>query len=151
MNELWPQTERVEEMTNVETSSICRMRNAGVGPTFDDRDATILAKRVAAFDPTEGPREGDYVEFSDGVTRRISYVWPSAVQTSDSGSFYLGNGYMSFSGGLYSTVPTETLTLTDAVREAWAWFFHHDQREAHNSIHVRVPVRVWKSTAPAPQ
>jgi hypothetical protein len=39
---------------------------------LDDRDKAILDARVAAFDPTEGPREGDYVDFTNGVTRRIS-------------------------------------------------------------------------------
>jgi hypothetical protein len=87
---------------------------------LDDRDKAILAARVAAFDPTEGPRVGDYVCFADGVTRRISYVWPDDIQTSDDGSFYLGKGYMSFSGVLYTHMPTETLTLTKGTRDASA-------------------------------
>jgi hypothetical protein len=138
-------------MTKTETKSIRRTWNVGRGPSFDDRDAAILAARVAAFDPVEGPRVGDYVEFIDGVTRQISYVWPDGVQTSDGGSFYLGDGYMSFSGGLYPTVPTETLTLTDDVRETWAWFFHHDDWTGDNDVHVPVLMRVWKSTAKAPK
>jgi hypothetical protein len=117
---------------------------------LDDRDKTILAARVAAFDPTEGPRVGDYVEFIDDVTRRISYIWPHGVQTSEGGSFYLGEGYMDFSGSLHPTIPTETLTLIEGVtREAWAWFFHHDYWTAHNGVHVRVSVRVWMSSAKA--
>jgi hypothetical protein len=122
------------------------------GMTLDDRDQAILAARVAAFDPTEGPREGDYVDFADGVTRQISYVCPDGVQTSDNGRFYLGKGYLSFSGGHYGAVPTETLTLIEGVtREAWAWFFHHDHRVAHNDIDVRVLMRVWISSAKAPK
>jgi hypothetical protein len=86
------------------------------------------------------------------VTRQIFYVWPDSVQTSDGGSFYLGDGYMSFSGSLYTSVPIETLTLIEGTRrEAWAWFFHHDHRTAHNSVHVCVPVRVWMSSAKAPR
>jgi hypothetical protein len=118
---------------------------------LDDRDKAILAVRVAAFNSTEGPRVGDYVRFADGVTRRISYVWPDGIQTSDGGSFYLGNGCMSFSGTLYTHVPTETLTLTKETRDASAWFFHHDLWEAHNSVHVHVSVRVWISSATAPR
>jgi hypothetical protein len=118
---------------------------------LDDRDQAILSARVAAFDPTEGPREGDYVDFADGVTRWISYVWPNDVQTSDDGSFYLGDGYMSFSGALYMPVPTKTLTLTETTREASAWFFHHDHRTAHNGVDVRVSMRVWISSAKAPK
>lgn len=125
--------------------------SGGEGMTLDDRDKAILAVRVAAFGPTEGPRVGDYLDFADGVTRRISYVWPDGVQTSDNGSFYLGKGYMSFSGSLYTSVPTETLTLTEGTREASAWFFHHDHRVAHNAVHVRVVERVWMSSTKAPR
>jgi hypothetical protein len=118
---------------------------------LDDRDKAILAARVAAFDSTEGPRVGDYVRFADGVTRRISWVWPDDIQTSDGGSFYLGEGYMSFSGALYTSVPTETLTLTKETGDASAWFFHHDDWKAHNDVHVRVSVRAWISSAIAPK
>jgi hypothetical protein len=121
------------------------------GMTLDDRDQAILTARVAAFDPTEGPRVGDYIDFADGVTRQISYVWPDDVQTSDSGRNYLGNGYMSFSGGLYTPVPTKTLTLTETTRETSAWFFHHDHRTAYNGVNVRVSMRVWISSAKAPK
>jgi hypothetical protein len=139
-------------MTNVKVRSVCRIRNSGGGIPLDARDAAILAARVAAFDPTEGPRVGDYVHFIDGVKRQISYEWPDGVQTSDGGSFYLGEGYMSFSGGLYTSVPTETLTLMEGTtREASAWFFHHDRWTAHNAVHVRVSVRVWMSSAKAPK
>ena len=134
-------------MTNTEASLTRRIWNVGRGPSFDDRDAAIFAARVAAFDPAGGPCVGDYVEFIDGVTRQVSHVWPDGVQTSDGGSFYLGNGCMSFSGGLYPTVPIETLTLTDDVRETLAWFFHHDEWTAGNSVYMPVPMRVWKSTA----
>lgn len=85
---------------------------------LDDRDKALLAARVAAFDPTGGPRVGDFVEFIGGVTRQISYVWPGSFQTEKAGRFYLGPGYMSFSGSLYGAVPTETLTLTDEACDA---------------------------------
>jgi hypothetical protein len=125
--------------------------------TLDKKDQDILAARVAAFDPTEGPRVGDHVEFADGVIRLISYVWTDGaewlggVQTSDGGSFYLGHGRMQFSGSLYMSVPHETLTLTEDTRETRAWFFHHDYHTAHNGIDVPVTMRLWKSTATAPK
>jgi hypothetical protein len=124
---------------------------------LDKKDQEILAARVAAFDPTEGPRVGDYVEFADGIIRLISHVWADdaewrgGVQTSDGGSFYLGDGYMSFSGGLYMSVPHESLTLTEDTRETRVWFFHHDYHTAHNGIDALITMRVWKSTATAPK
>jgi hypothetical protein len=65
---------------------------------LDARDTEILAQRIYAFEQVTGPRVGDYVRFADDVTRRISYIWRDEhdqafnVQTSDGGSFYLGNG-----------------------------------------------------------
>lgn len=138
------QLERAERITE-------QLNSSGEGTALDDRDKAILAMRVAAFDPMDCPRVGDYVDFADGVTRQISYVWPDDVQTSDGGSFYLGEGYMSFSGSLYTSVPTETLTLTESTRKASAWFFRHDYWAAQNGVHVPVLMRVWMCSAKAPR
>lgn len=118
--------------------------------TLDARDQTILTHRVALYTVHTTPQVGHYVDFADGVTRRISYVWDGGrepgVQTSDGGSFYLGEGYCSFSGGLYPAVPMTTLTRSEATREGWAWFFHHDYHTAHNGVHARIPCVVWRTT-----
>ncbi len=118
-------------------------------PVFDDRDAAILEQRTIAYDKRQGPRVGDFVIFADGVTRRVSYIWDwdsdddTSVQTSDGGSYYLGDGYVSMSGGLYIGVPGKSLTLTDEVRDGRAWFFHHDYHTAHNGVDVSLPFRVF--------
>ncbi len=76
-------------------------------PELDDRDHAIIASRLAAFDEEPDVRVGDYVDFADGVSRRVSHVFPRewgddyGVQTSDGGSFYLDEGFVSFSGSLY--------------------------------------------------
>lgn len=116
---------------------------------FDERDAEILAERVKVFDDREGPRVGDYVVFSDSVTRRISYIWRDEhgtafdVQTSTGGSYYLGKGYVSMSGSLFGPVKPETLVLTDEKRNGDVWFFHHDFHEAHNGVGAVMPFRVF--------
>ena len=124
---------------------------------LDERDEAILAQRVAALDAVEGPRVGDFVRFADGVERRISYIWPeawddettSSVQTSDGGSYYLGDGYVSMSGSLYTGVHGRTLTLTDEQREGSVWFFHHNQHVAHNGVDVMIPFRVFTCSLPS--
>lgn len=124
---------------------------------LDDRDQAILAERTAALDAVEEPRVGDFVVFADGVTRRISYHWHDGAgwdggyQSSDGGSYYLGTGYVSMSGGLYTTVPKETLTLTDEKRDGSVWFFHHDHHTAHNGVDVMIPFRVYACSLPAPR
>jgi hypothetical protein len=118
--------------------------------TFDDRDAAIVAEREAELNKREGFRLGDWVRFADDRLRRISHIWPDGVQTSDGGSYYLGNGYVSMSGSLYRTVPNESLTLTDETRPGWVWIFHHDMHVAHNGVDVQIPFRVYTCNLPAP-
>lgn len=119
-------------------------------PAFDARDEEIRQQRAAKFAVHTTPRQGDYIEFSDGVTRRISHVWDDGVQSTNNGSFYLGGGYMSCSGSHFVCVPIETLTLTEERREAHCWFFHHDLRGPERGVETTIPVRVWKCSVPAP-
>lgn len=129
-----------------------------MAPDFDDRDAEIVAARLALLDKIDGPRVGDYVDFADGTTRRISHDWgpledgethgfwgpaTGRYQTSDTGSYYLGDGYVSMSGGLFPALPAEAFTATDETREARVWIFHHDHWCAGNGVTVSVPVRVF--------
>ena len=125
-------------------------------PIADDRDRAIVAERAAALDAIEGPRVGDYVEFANGVTRRISHVWDFqdgstvTVQTSAGGSYYLGHGYVSFSGSLYRAVSAETLTRTGEERDGDVWLFHHDCAQAHNGVNLSIAFRVYRSSVEAP-
>ncbi len=120
-------------------------------PTFDTRDQEIVAERVDRYNTHEGPRVGDFVDFADGITRRISETWDGWVQTSDSGSFYLGDEGCSFSGSLYLAVPVESLTLTEEVRPGDVWIFHHDRRAAHNGVATTIGFRVYTCSQPAPE
>jgi hypothetical protein len=124
---------------------------------LDDRDQEILAHRVGLLNKVEGPRVGDFVTFSNGVERRISYIWRDEqgtllnVQTSDGGSYYLGDSYVSMSGGLFPGVKPETLALTDSKREGSVWFFHHDLWIAHNGVGATLEFRVFTCTQEAPR
>ena len=121
------------------------------GEELDTIDSTIYKERTDALARERSPMVGDYVEFSDGVVRRISHDWGDSVQTSDGGSWYLGNGYLSFSGSLYPSVAKSALADTGTLREGHAWFFHHDWRTAHNGIDVLVNLRVWAASVEAPK
>lgn len=120
--------------------------------TPDAKDIDLLGERQARRLDYTVPMEGDYVEFSDGVTRRMSHVWPDGVQTSDGGSWHISDsGYGSFSGGLYPSVHRASLTLTDELRHGAFWFFHHAWAKGHNAIHCQIAVRVWRCSLPAPR
>ena len=120
---------------------------------YDARDEVIRQKREALFLGLRGPSVGDYVDFADGVTRRISYVWNLGdrveCQTSEGGSYYLGEGYASFSGGLLPSVDAATFTLSDEKRGGQFWFFHHGFTEAHAGMDCNIKCRVWKCSLPA--
>lgn len=121
---------------------------------LDDRDRAMLSTRAFLFWARHfGPSVGDYVDFADGVTRRISHCWTfgdPTVQTSDGGSFYLDrSGYCSFSGGLHPGVAMDTLTLTGAGREGAVWFFHHDYTTAGGGVHTSMPFAVYTCSLPS--
>lgn len=116
--------------------------------SIDERDTELMYQRTAELDSVAGYRCGDYVRFPDGHLERISHVWDDGVQTSAQGSWYLGHGYVSFSGGLNEIVKNETLTLTDEVMPGSVWFFHHDYWTAHNGVTVTIAFRVYESSHP---
>lgn len=134
------------------TSSMFRTVRSTGGNKVDARDQEMIDEAMARRAKITHPIEGDVVIFSDLVKRRISYEnnFMNSVQTSDGGSFHLhSSGTMSFSGGLYGSIPVAVLTDTGRTEPAWAWIFHHGVGKAHNGVDFVVPVRVWKASIPA--
>lgn len=121
---------------------------AKMRPKFDERDAEILKSNAEQFRLNEKnlPLIGEWIRFKCGTLRRVSHVWnfePTTVQTSDGGSWYLGNGYCSFSGSLYVGIPIETLKLTDERMNGKVWFFHHNYAQANSGVDAEMLFRVW--------
>lgn len=120
--------------------------------SLDGDDLKILADRKEAFNARPGIRVGDYVKFSDGVIRRVSFLTPEGgVQTSRGGSFYLGNGWVSFSGSLFQPVPSGTLKRAGWQSPGSVWFFHHDYASAGNGVDAKLQFRVFLSEQVAPR
>lgn len=127
-------------------------------PAFDARDEEIKKQCVKLLDAKPGVRVGDFVRFSCGTLRRVSYIWdwegaedPSVQTSCEGGGYYLAFGYVSFSGSLYRSVPRSSLTLTEEKRDGRVWFFHHDFAQAHNGVETTVPFRVFTCNLPAPE
>ena len=129
-------------------------------PNLDTQDELIIAKREARLSRAIEPRCGDYVVFADGVERRISHVYDrswgdqSGVQTTDGkygASFYLGDGYVEFSGGLYPAVKMTTLELTKETKPGGIWIFHHDFHTAGWGVHSEIQFRVYNCSVNAPR
>jgi hypothetical protein len=69
---------------------------------FDNRDEQILQKRIQIRQEESDIQVGDFVRLLDGTIKRVAHDWGDRVQLTNgigSGSFYLGNGYTSYSGG----------------------------------------------------
>lgn len=123
----------------------------GIPFEYDDKDEELRQQKIAARDAKTGCRNGDYIIFPSGETRRVSYHWGDSVQTSKGGSWYISTcGASGFSGGLYMAVPIDTLTDTGEIRDAEFWFFHHDQSGAGRGVYVQMPCRVFTCSVDAP-
>ena len=121
-------------------------------PVFDEEDAKILEQRLKAFNERQGPRVGDFIRFVDGVLRRIGeHIEGVGYQSTDGGQFYLGEGYCAYSGTLHPLVPEHSLMSTGETRSGSAWFFHHNQRFAHNGVDVEVEFRLFACMYAAPR
>jgi hypothetical protein len=135
-------------------------------PTFDERDAAILAQRESERNTRPGPRVGDFVKMKDGTLRRFSHDYGEDIQTtyrwqepknaaafnrnSDpmiccGGDFYLAEGGgVSFSGSLDSALLKSTLKDTGEQRDGRFWFFHHNYWQASNGVDVTIKCRVFE-------
>jgi len=111
---------------------------------LDDRDVAIYVARAIRLRELAGPVCGDFVRFADGRLERVSNVWSEVVQTSEGGSFYLGDGYVSFSGSLNPTIPITELRRTDEEMLGSCWFFHLNERRAGGGVEVEAPFRVYE-------
>ena len=109
----------------------------------DRIDGIILRERVGAWSQKGLPRVGDFIEFSDGIVEQFSYDWGDSIQSSEGGSFYLGKGYVSFSGALNTAIPKDKVSDSGRTKLGKFWFFHHDDMTAHNGVYVNVACRIF--------
>ena len=117
----------------------------------DGKDYEILDHRLSKWNENKGPRVGDWCLMLDGTERRFTHDWGDSIQTTYSkqggGSFYLGDGYMSYSGSLDPAIQKDCFQLTRETRNARVWFFHHDFWGAGRGVEFTVPCRVYQQRA----
>jgi len=111
----------------------------------------IFKRRREAYDaiPMEQPRVGDFIKHLNGKVTRVTHVWHDCLQAGGGdGSFYLGEGYISYSGGLDLPIPLKSVVLTIGKRKGWIWFFSEDHRAAHNGVDFEMDFRVFQEIKP---
>jgi hypothetical protein len=109
----------------------------------------ILNVRMKKYDRIAGPRVGDWLDTPAG-SYRIAHNWGDSVQPTitkgDSGSFYLGSGFLEYSGGLGRAIPSLRIIPTEEKRNAKIWFFSGDEARANNGVSFEISFRVFRVT-----
>ena len=115
---------------------------------LDAKDTEILNRRAKLHQFDTEPRVGDYIQMLDRSMRRFTHYHCNGMQTTCNDSlnfsFYLGDGYTSFSGTLDPIIKFRNIKSTQETCMAKFWFFHHDLARAHNGIDGWFKVKIWK-------
>jgi hypothetical protein len=124
-------------------------------PTKDEQDNAIAEERQAAFLNRQEIKSGDFIRFPDGTLKRVAHVWkdendkpesiqPTMYEAGRDWSFYLGEGWMSFSGSLNTGIAASHFRKTDELMQGTCWFFHHDYATAGGAVYYKINCRVWQ-------
>jgi hypothetical protein len=124
-------------------------------PEFDNVDAEILANRERLFNLVPGPRVGDYLRTPQGLLR-FTHDWGDSIQTTvrpthpcnGDASFYLSDGYASFSGSLDPAIDKALLRDTEEKERGSFWFFHHNFAGADRGVSFTIACRVFEMVEP---
>ena len=114
-------------------------------PSALQKNLAIRARIQAAFDARPGLRVGDFVLWPNGEVRRCSHDWDETMQTSKTGSFYMGeSGFASFSGGLQPAQLKEFFKPTEEVMYGEFWCFSEGIVGAGRAWYFTLPCRVFR-------
>jgi len=119
-----------------------------LNPHLDGHDLLLLSHKLMAFNAISGPRVGDVVLVPEKKTRgrRIALIGDAAFQPTPpyvAGSFYLGNGCVSYSGSLDDPFPLDRLADAGYLCSQRFWFYRQDLVKTHNTTHAYLRVRVF--------
>lgn len=109
-----------------------------------DKNQQILQESMAAYNKRRGPRVGDFLRNPDGTFTRFTHDWGDHIQTGGgSNSFYLGNGYCSYSGSLDTGIMKADIVRTKETKKGMIWFFNEGWSGPNRAVHYEVDFRVF--------
>lgn len=109
----------------------------------------LLQIKLAKFNARQGPRTGDFLRLPEihpklGRYTRLTHDWGDTQQTGGmGGSYYLGNGWLSYSGGLDPGIKTADITPQIDEKPGSLWFFDKDISGAGRGVNYTAPMRVF--------
>lgn len=104
----------------------------------------ILQERTVTYSLKQGPRVGDFLRLPHGEYVRFTHIWDEHIQTYYNGSFYLGNGYISYSGSLDHGIKKSDILPTTETKEGGVWFFDKDMQRAGGGVDYKITFRVFE-------
>ncbi len=110
-----------------------------------ETDLQLLILRGQALDKRQGIRVGDYINHKNGTTTRVTMLHDEKLQAGGgSGSYYISkDGCLSYSGGLDSPIPTNTLQETTEKKAGLVWFFSDNWAGASRGVYGYIDFKVF--------
>lgn len=114
---------------------------------------TILKHRIKEYNKIKSIRVGDYIKEPNGILTRVTYIWKFSkkdggwhVQNGghNGGGYYLGHGYISYSGGLDHGYNINCLKKTNKLKSGYVWFFDNNISGAGRGKDFKMMFRVWE-------
>jgi len=137
-------TEKMRKVVDIKFYPKGTYAEGGDIPQLDEKNTAILKDREAKYNKKAGPRVGDFLKLPDGTYTRFTYDWGDSIQTGGaSRSFYLGNGYISYSGGLDPGIEKSDVKLLKIKKYGLVWFFKDDWQRAGGGIDAKMAFRVF--------
>ena len=120
--------------------------------TEDLRNIAILETRMKQYNAIPGARVGDWIREPDGRMTRATHDWNDDGETcetiqhggNENSSYYLGDGYLSYSGGLDSGIKKCWLRETAEKKDGCVWIFDHGFAGAGRGVGFVVEFRVFE-------
>jgi len=114
---------------------------------YPQRNLELLQERSAEFDNRQGIRVGDFLSLPCGRLDRFTHDWGEEIgeiQAGGSGNFFLGLGYVSYSGSLDASIPKRMLRDSGKKQKGSVWFFDGDFSGAGRGVWMEMEFRVFE-------
>lgn len=118
----------------------------------NERTDKIVEDRMKQYNTIPGARVGDWIREKDGRMTRTTYDWNETGEDTETiqhggsefGGYYLGAGYISYSGSLDSGFKKNQLRDTGEVKNGRVWVFKDDFWGAGRGVDYTVQFRVFE-------